>query len=262
MAGHLATLRDCNGPAIVYLHPASGIATHYRRLAPLLPPARTLLAFENIELSGPPPSIETFAAEYWAVLRDAVAGPIDFVGWSFGGTVALELATLAQEDGLAVSSVILLDAGAPQVMRSAPSLPLQDLAGLFGIQPDELPAEAAPTTPDAMLALVADLMRRTRGMDTIESADLQPFVEAYRWHHQVARRPWTFRGRDLAVHLVRARDERCWDGLPADLGWSAVLGTPPVAWWTPGSHHDLASEVHAPALADVLATILAGAGAE
>jgi thioesterase domain-containing protein len=99
-------------------------------------------------------------------------------------------------------------------------------------------------------------------MDTIESADLQPFVEAYRWHHQVVRRPWAYRGQGLSVHLVRARDERCWDGLPADLGWSAVLGAPPVAWWTPGTHHDLASDMHAPALARLLTTIFAGARAE
>jgi hypothetical protein len=109
---------------------------------------------------------------------------------------------------------------------------------------------------------VVDLLRQKRGMHRVESADLALFLEAIRWHQQVVRRPWTYRGRDLSVHLVRARDARCWNGLPADLGWSAVLGAPPVAWWTLGTHNDLASKVHAPGLAGLLTTILAGAGSE
>jgi thioesterase domain-containing protein len=262
MAANLVTLRDGRGQSIVFFHPASGLATAFRRLVPYLPAEATVFAFENTEPVGPPSSIGALAASYWSELQTVAGGSLFLVGWSFGGTVALELATIAEAAGHEVAAAVLLDAGAPQLMRSAPSLPLHDLAGLFGISAHELPVGAAPASEADMIGLLVDILRSTRGIVQIESADLQPFVDAYRWHQSVIRKPWTYRGRRGPVYLVRARDERCWDTAPADLGWSGILGAPPIALWTPGTHHDLMSEAHAPDLARLLSTIFFASAGE
>src|SRR4029077_12457942 len=95
MAANLVTLRDGRGQSIVFFHPASGLATAFRRLAPYLPTEAAVFAFENAEPVGPPSSIDAIAASYWSELRSVADGSLFLVGWSFGGTVALELATIA-----------------------------------------------------------------------------------------------------------------------------------------------------------------------
>ncbi len=253
---NLVNLRTGIGHSVVFVHPASGLATAFRRLVPHLAGRGALFAFENAEPELTPPSIGELAATYWAQLKAVASDPLVLVGWSFGGTVALELATLAEAAAHDVSAVVLLDAGAPHLLGSSPSLPLLDLAGLFGISASELPKGADSALDAEILNVLVDVLRRTRGMPEIEVADLQPFVAAYRWHHTVARRPWTYRGHRAPVFLLRAQDERGWDDAPPDLGWSSILGAPPTMLWTPGTHHSLMSEEHAPHLARLLLELL------
>lgn len=253
---NLITLREGKGQSVVLLHPASGLATAFRRLVPHLRSRGAVFAFENAEPKLAPSSIGDLAADYWSQLKIVAADPLLFAGWSFGGAVALEMASLAINAAHEVSAVVLLDAGAPHLIGSSPVLPLHDLAGLFGISPAELPADAAPVLDAEILAVLVGVLRRTQGMTQIEADDLQPFVAAYRWHHTVARRPWRFRGDRMSVYLLRARDERGWDDAPPDLGWSSVLGGPPITLWAPGTHHSLMSEEHAPDLARILSSLL------
>ena len=257
IAENLVTLREGTGPSIVFVHPASGLATAFRRLVPHLAGRGAVFAFENAEPESPPSSISELAVKYWAQLGAVGNEPLFLAGWSFGGMIALELATLAMKASRDVLAVLLLDAGAPQLLGSSPYLPLLDLAGLFGISASDLRAVVAPTLDAEVLDVLVDVLRRTRGMPQIEVADIQPFVAAYRWHYTVARRPWTFGGHRAPVFLLRARDELGWRDAPPDLGWSSVLGAPPTTWWIPGTHHSLMSEEHAPDLAHLLSAILA-----
>ena len=257
MAENLLTLREGVGQSVVFLHPASGLATAFRRLVPHLAGRCAVFAFENAEPAHDPPSIGELVVDYWAQLKGVANGPLFFAGWSFGGAVALELATRADNAAHAVAAVVLLDAGAPHLIKSLNGLPLLDLAGLFGIDTSELPADAAAVTDEEILDLLVDILRRDHGMAQIEINDLRPFVAAYRWHYAVARRPWSFRGLSAPVYLLRARDERGWDDSPPDLGWARVLGSPPPILWTPGTHHSLMSEEHAPDLARLLSRLFA-----
>jgi len=262
MPENLITLRAGTGPTVVFLHPASGLATAFRRLVPYLAHGGAMLAFENPEPQCRPPSISELGADYWEQLRMAAKDPLVLVGWSFGGVIAVELATLAENAGRDVSAVVLLDAGSPDLLRSSRASPLLDLGGLFGIAPSELQANAAVTSEADIVEQLVDVLRRTCDMPQIEAEDLRPFVAAYRWHHAVTRLPWVYRGHRAPVSLCRARDEHGWDDAPPDLGWSVVLGVSPTLWWVPGTHHSLISEENAPDLARLLSKLVGQGRAE
>ena len=260
MADNLVTLRTGTGHALVFVHPASGLGTAFRRLVPHLPGSAAVFAFENLEPPSAPCSPREIASGYWAQLAGPAARPMILAGWSFGGMVALELARAGEAAGHEVAAVVLIDAGAPQLLRPVSSIPLHELAGLFEIATADLPADAAPSSGEEALEIIVEVLRRTRGMPQIDIADLRPFVDTYRWHLRAARCPWEFAGCRAPVFLVRARDEEGWRDAPADLGWSAVLGMAPPTLWTPGTHYDLLSPEHAPHLARVLSSVLARLG--
>jgi thioesterase domain-containing protein len=257
MPDNLITLRDGTGPSIVFVHPGSGLATAFRRLVPLMNKRSPTFAFENPEPQGAPPSLAELGASYWAQLSVVVGDSLVLVGWSFGGSVAFELATLAERSGRTVSAVVLLDAAAPPLLASAPALTVLDAANLFALSPSELPEGSSPTNDEELLAVLVAALRRYRGMGQIEVGDLRPFIAAYQWHHCVARQPWTPGHRRAPVFLVRAQDEQGWNDAPPDLGWSGVLGSPPTTLWTPGTHHTIMSETNAPRLARLLSLLIA-----
>lgn len=259
MADNLVPLRAGAGYSLAFVHPASGLITAFRRLVPHLDGTSAVFALENPEPRRPPCSIGELAADYWTQLADTAPGPLVLAGWSFGGAVALDMAGAAEAAGHHVAAVVLIDAAAPHLLRSARSprpVPLGELAGLFEIGPAELRADAALTSYEEAVDLIVATLRTARGMPHIEAADLWPFVDTYRWHTSVARRPWRPVGCRAPVILIRASDEPGWDDAPADLGWTGVLRKVPVTLWTPGTHHDLMSHEHAPRLARVLSVVL------
>lgn len=255
MHDNLVTLQQGVGPGVVFVHPGSGLATAFRRLVPHLSGAGDVYAYENPEPSGEPCSIAELAADYWRQLSGVALGPLAFVGWSFGGAVATDLAALAEQAGQHVTCVLLLDAAAPSLLRSSTASPLIGLGGLFGIEPSELEGVVANSEAQILEALIT-VLRRTRGPQPIAAADLKPFVEAYQWHQAAARRPWVPRLHRAPAYLCRARDERGWDDSPMDLGWGDACPVPPALRWVPGNHHTMMSEENAPELAQLVSSLI------
>lgn len=258
MSDNLVPLRPGRGRTTAFIHPASGLITAFRRLVPYLPGNGNVVAFENPE-PGPDAScsIDALAADYWHQLSARSTGPILLAGWSFGGIVALAMASLAEAAGHPVTCVALIDSGPPQLLRTRATGLADDLVGLFEIKTAELPPGRLPAAEEQVLDLIAGVLRTMRGVPGITAADLQPFVDTFHWHVRAMRRPWRFVGCAAPVVLIRARDERGWRDAPEDLGWSHVLGDQPGLLWTPGTHHDLMSPEHAPHLAVLLTTRLA-----
>src|SRR5215475_525983 len=261
MPDNLLQLREGAEPTTTFVHPASGLATAFRRLVPHLGGRASVFAFENVEPGSPQhATIPAIAEDYWGQLRVGIRGPLVLAGWSFGGPVALRIAALAEAAGHQVRHVVLIDSGTPELLATRTETLVVRMAGLFELDPATVEAAEHVTDREQALELVASRLRAVHGNPGIEAADLRPFADVYDWHLRAARQPWRPRTVAAPVLLVRARDEAGWHDAPADLGWSAVLGAAPATAWTPGTHYDLMSATNAPHLADVLTPLLTVSG--
>ncbi|MGW4210338.1 thioesterase domain-containing protein [Lentzea sp. NPDC004789] len=257
MPDNLVTMRGGPGPVIAFVHSASGLVTGFRRLVPHLRRGGAVYAFASVEPGSEQSTIATVAASYWDQLREAVNGPLVLAGWSFGGAVALRMASLAEAAGCDVRCVVLIDSGTPELLSTRTDSVVEQLAGLFELDPADLAHGTDVADLDAALELIAARLGVLHGDEHIDVADLRPFVEVHDWHIRVARRAWRPQPVTAPVVLVRARDEKGWGDVPTDLGWSSALGHAPEIVWTPGNHHDLMSARHAPHLAGVLNLVTA-----
>ncbi|NBT41711.1 MAG: hypothetical protein EBT20_14810 [Alphaproteobacteria bacterium] len=132
------------------IHPAGGISTVYRQLAMSLNwdcPVYGLQA-RGVENPEDPTfeSIEEMALTYWSAIQTIQpSGPYQLLGWSFGGTVAIEIVSLIMAAGHAVDLLIMLDS--PLVSVSADEDPNSDanmlelLADNIGFDLSEVPPE-------------------------------------------------------------------------------------------------------------------------
>ncbi|MER5772477.1 amino acid adenylation domain-containing protein, partial [Streptomyces sp. NPDC001985] len=100
------------------VHPASGLSWSYAGLLSTLREDIPLWGLQAPGLTGaggtdphPPVSLTDAAARYLAEVRAVQPqGPYHLLGWSFGGTIAHEMAALLQEEGERVATLVLLDA--------------------------------------------------------------------------------------------------------------------------------------------------------
>jgi thioesterase domain-containing protein len=260
MPDNLVLLREQPGPAIAFVHPASGQATAFRWLLPHLRESGSVFAFTTGAPGPEDGTIATIAEEYWQQLRSHVRGPLVLAGWSFGGAVALRMASTAEAEGRGIHHVVLIDSGTPELLAGRTDSTIERLAGLFQVDATTLGHDEDPIEVDRALELVAARLRLVHSDERIDVADLRPFAAIHDWHLRVARRPWHPGSVSAPVLLVRARDEVGWHDAPDDLGWSSVLGYPPRTVWTAGTHYDLVSPKNAEHIARVLNGLLAESG--
>jgi thioesterase domain-containing protein/acyl carrier protein len=104
----LVTLRPGSGSPVVLVHPTGGGVFCYREIVDLLPPGRPVLGFEQSEpWQG---TVSQLASSYLDQLAAAgVDRPAVVGGWSFGGVVAHELASLLHERSGALPEALLVD---------------------------------------------------------------------------------------------------------------------------------------------------------
>ncbi|MFD0277727.1 amino acid adenylation domain-containing protein [Kitasatospora sp. NPDC127111] len=100
-------------PPLFAVHPAAGIAWVYSGLLRELEPQRPLYGLQARTLTDPqasPATLADMAEDYLALIRDVQPeGPYHLLGWSFGGTVAHEIAVRLRERGEEVRLLALLD---------------------------------------------------------------------------------------------------------------------------------------------------------
>jgi len=104
---------------LYFVHAAGGIVFRYIQVAALLGKERPFWALQarGIEPGDSLyPSIEEMAAEYVRAIREVQPrGPYLIGGWSFGGTVAFEMARILEAQGESVPVLIMVDAPSPYV---------------------------------------------------------------------------------------------------------------------------------------------------
>lgn len=104
---------------LFFVHAAGGIVFRYLEVAALLGDARPFYALQarGVEPGDLPyPSIEVMAADYVRAIREVQPrGPYLLGGWSFGGTVAFEMARQLEAVGEAAPVLLMVDAPSPFV---------------------------------------------------------------------------------------------------------------------------------------------------
>ena len=101
------------------VHAAGGIVFRYLQVASLLGTERPFYGIQarGIEHGDEPyASIEEMAADYVKAIRTIQPhGPYLLAGWSFGGSVAFEMARMLEQEGENVPLVLMIDAPSPYV---------------------------------------------------------------------------------------------------------------------------------------------------
>ena len=111
---HLITLQPEGVRRPLFLvHPLAGLVFPYYELALHLGPDQPVYGLQSIGIAGeasPLIQIEAMAEHYLAAIRQVQPeGPYQLAGWSFGGTLALEMAQQLQKGGQSVALLAIID---------------------------------------------------------------------------------------------------------------------------------------------------------
>ncbi len=117
-------------PPLFCVATAGGVLFPYYNLAPLLGPDQPLFGLQDPALEGTRPnfeSVEDLATHYVDVMQSRQPeGPYYLCGWSFGGTVAFEMARQLRERNEEVALLVIIDA-----MQAPPDLSVKGGIGKF-----------------------------------------------------------------------------------------------------------------------------------
>jgi len=141
------------------LPPGGGLSWSYAGLIPWLGDAQPLFGLQSHRLSSGVslPSVNALAKSYLAeIVKVQPHGPYALLGWSFGCHLAHEIATLLQQAGQVVSTLILLD-GYPlgERYRDRERQDSESLSALFEALTGSVPAESEFTVEALRRRLVA-----------------------------------------------------------------------------------------------------------
>jgi pimeloyl-ACP methyl ester carboxylesterase len=99
---------------VFLVHPIGGLSWCYSRLLPYIPKGHPVYGLQSSGYSDAgrrPESLRELALAYLSTIREVQAdGPYTLMGWSFGGTVAQEMAVALEELGESVPLLVLFDA--------------------------------------------------------------------------------------------------------------------------------------------------------
>lgn len=257
-------------PPLFLIHPAGGHSLCYLPLARALGPERRVLGIDATGLEAgetPDATTEAMAERCVAQIRDVQPeGPYAIAGWSFGGTVAYEVASRLAARGETIGLLAMFDADAP--LPSAPVAGFDDADRLADLAVDAagFSAREVEVDPDAFRALPGS--RRVEAlMDVLVDAGVLPggsdldlvrrFVAVHRanfdayFAYEPAPSPVPIALFRARAGLSAAATAVVRDGDPT-LGW-ARLGTGGVeVVEVPGDHVTMMSAEHAASLAGEL----------
>jgi thioesterase domain-containing protein len=113
-----------DGPKFFCVHPGGGAAMVYKALADHLRPAVRLYGLQApglMDAEQPLRSIEAMARRYVLELRaEQPYGPYHVGGYSLGGVIAFEMATILMREGEEVATLALIDCAPPDTVPSRP----------------------------------------------------------------------------------------------------------------------------------------------
>ena len=113
---HLVPLRTTGkNPPLFFVHPVGGNVFSFNSLVENLGPNQPFYGLQSIDDDSPEITIEQLAAEYLAEVENFYpTGPYLLGGWSFGGSLAYEMAVQLTRRGKEVALLAVVDREAPR----------------------------------------------------------------------------------------------------------------------------------------------------
>ena len=259
----VVALRDAplsNRVPLILVHPIGGNLVGYRALLAALPPGVAVLGLRSPGLADPGalvPSVEAMAELYVGRLRQhARLEQCQILGWSFGGTVAFEVARQLHGAGVMIENVVLVDAFSPDMNRARTNDAdpfetfVADLVSTLGVTVDSAQAWRDALQGLSQAQRLSWLAQRLHdaGHSAFDTQTLgrlfavfAAHVEAYRAHYPSAA--------DLPVVSIAATGGRA--DTP-ERGWSAVGVRSLQTRSLPADHYSILGPAHAGVIADIL----------
>jgi thioesterase domain-containing protein len=258
-------------PPLFCVHLSDGHILSYRDLLQHLPSDQPLYGLQSRGLDGISPintRIEDMARDYVAEIRKTYPrGPYAICGWSFGGTVAFEIARQLEQQQQRVALLALFDTGADRRMLGC--------ARRFRRRTSRVPVYIS-----RVWAAIRASFRRDRHKAVERPGEARLWQALAMGHHRGGRLPATletivkanrkalydyipreYGGRMIVFKATQRRSQRPRDPL---LGWGPLSVGGVEIYEVAGTHLTLVFEPHARTLAEKLAQCLdrAWAGAE
>lgn len=170
-----------DGVPVFCVHAVSGSPYSYAGLVKLLGTDQPVYAFEAPGFDNdrtPVRSLPDLSAEYTEILREfRPTGEFRLLGWSLGGLLAFDMAKRLTAAGATVSSLVMVDAGLPEVMPLPPERDIliryiRDMMGLSEEAPPELRALFAGWPSDVEPDVVFESVEKSGILPEEFDADL------------------------------------------------------------------------------------------
>jgi amino acid adenylation domain-containing protein len=261
-------------PPLYCVHPADRRVLGYMKIARCLGTDQPVYGVQDVgeELSRPVPRI---AMDHVQALRARQPeGPYYLAGWSFGGFVAWEMASLLERQGQTVAFLGVLDTMSPLLAQERPEPSDTDL--VIGMAGDVAEQSGSPfrIPPGALQGLTLDeqlrravemLHARSAAPRNFDAAALRALCGVIQDRNTSLRgyAPGPFSG---TLTLFRAGSvpreyARFFDHRPPEvrrtLGWSGLSPVPVAVHTVPGTHNLIGSEPNVGVLAQRLRESLA-----
>ncbi len=238
-------------PAIYCVHGAGGNVVSFRGLAEHLGIDRPFYGLQAQGIDGirkPLESIEAMAEQYVdALVEHDPGGPYVLAGYSGGGVIAFEMAHQLRREGLDVSAVLMLDAGAGRLEpESATEKQKRRLAGL-------LEGGVAYATEKLLERAIWDAWRARSKAAELGKWIGRAIPHDIRNRYMVeafsrARGSYSLQPLDVPLIVFSARQGTREDAEQAELGWRPLAPHVRVHL-VPGDHGSLLIEPHVAELA-------------
>lgn len=273
LGSELLHLRQAPGAALFMVHPLSGSAICYGQLSALLSCPFYGLQSAALETDAVPlECIKEMATRYVELLCSVQEeGPYLLGGWSFGGIVALEMASQLEAMRQSVSGLVLFDTAAPGAELASLALDevlgmaLREMSSRFGVELDVQPADMIGQEPSEMMNIAFAEARRLGALPPdAEVTALERLVAVCMAN---ARALNTYKGCRVRANIVLLRasddahsDEVFVNGGPrsTDLGWGAFTHGRVTVNMTSGDHMSMLFDPHVKDLSHRLKIYLEG----
>ncbi|WP_163867352.1 non-ribosomal peptide synthase/polyketide synthase, partial [Myxococcus eversor] len=236
------------------VHPVGGNVLAYAELARRLGADRPFIGLQARGVNGeatPRGSVEEMARAYVEAMREVQpSGPYLLGGWSLGGVIAYEMTQQLRARGEQVELLALIDSYAPDVTRAQEPSELDRLqmVGLFArdllgasLTNLELDFEALATMePDAALEhLLAASTRAGVLPPGTDPEQLKALLRVFEANLGAARR---YVAKPLSTRALLFKATEHDADLPADGGWSSLIGVGLRRLAVQGDHYGLLRE--------------------